>query len=133
MQQSAEGPWSIDPGKSETFSLCGRDQQALRRLHARLHFFFREHGIEQLFLRKAECARGYAAKVETYLCEGVLCLTPGVVVHQISALSLSHWMRANDCEPGRQANDRAWHYAVAAALYLASGAGEETGEIGSRA
>jgi hypothetical protein len=84
-----------------------------------LNGFFRRSMISRIFLRTGSSRGPHSAKVETGICEGLLCVAGGVAVEQVSAFSLAPWMRQQGYDLAGQVRDRGWQYATAAAIYAA--------------
>jgi hypothetical protein len=113
------GSWMMDAPRSATFDPVTRDQTSMLRVHAKLHAFFLRNGITDLHLRLGARAGPHNAKAETHFCETILALVPGVRLHQVSANALRSWLNARGEELSRQAAERSWELALAAAQYAA--------------
>jgi len=111
------GHFHLDDAKSGQFELASRDQGGAGRLHDNLTGFFRRSQLSDVFLRRSSGRGPSPAKAEGHMCEGILYLVMGVQTHSVSPFSLTPWLREKGYDLPAQVRDRAWHLAIATAIY----------------
>jgi hypothetical protein len=119
MNRDPDGCWSRDEARSREFELTGRNQASACQLHSTLGEFLRRSHISRIFLRASSGGGPYRAKAESHMCATLLYLRGGVVIHDVSPISLASWMREQGWDFDGQARHRGWDFAAAAAIYAA--------------